>query len=263
MVPKGKSVFIWKISNCEGGDISAISKKAQAAHLSSVCVKVSDGISPKHDGDTLRRLSAALGNRGIDTWVWGYQYGPGDDRRRYDLAHARLEGVTIAQRAIGINAKCIVLDPEIEFEETLGYKHIISPDEDPSAAAPYAKALCLGVREVWKGPLGYCPFWKPSVHGSYPWHTFSALTNFCSPQTYWGDWANPLSQLEISLKQLKPYGLPIYPAPAISGKESGWSGTKVRNWCKNASAKGLTGGIAWCWDEATTETWKAWAEWKP
>ena len=261
MTPTGKSLFIWQIPSVLGGDTKLIAQQAKVMGLSSVFVKVTDGVSSKHSGETLRKLANYLKVEGLETWVWGYQYGPGFRKKRYDLDHARQEGVSIAQRALGIGATGILLDPEIEFEETLGYKSHPTPDEDPSAAAPYAVALCKGVREVWSGPLGYCPFWKPSSHGAYPWWSFSSLCNFVAPQTYFFN-SNPVAQLETCISQFKPYGLPVYPAGPVAGAESGWSATKPERWCKAVSDHKLLGAVGWCWDEMTPANLNVWAKWK-
>ncbi len=44
MAPVGKGFYIWKIPNCEGGDIEKIAYTAYRAGLTHVLVKVANGI---------------------------------------------------------------------------------------------------------------------------------------------------------------------------------------------------------------------------
>ena len=80
MTLEGKGYFIWRIKNCEGGDVNAIADMAVEAQFTHVLVKVADGpgiynINPKTGQDLVPPLVESLRERDIHVWGWQYVYG--------------------------------------------------------------------------------------------------------------------------------------------------------------------------------------------
>ena len=66
---EGKGFFIWRILNCEGGDVEAIASKAEQAQLTHVLIKIADTRYPfgfdRNNNDLLPPITNALKERGI------------------------------------------------------------------------------------------------------------------------------------------------------------------------------------------------------
>ena len=79
MMLQGKGFFIWKIRNCENGDIQAIANIAARDELTHVLIKIADGaysynIDPS-GVDLVPGLVKALHKHDIQAWGWQYLYG--------------------------------------------------------------------------------------------------------------------------------------------------------------------------------------------
>ena len=78
MIFSGKGMYIWKIRNCEGADISAIIDRAKKAKLSHLLIKIADGAAGYNyiDGiDKAKELATASKREGITPIGWQYVYG--------------------------------------------------------------------------------------------------------------------------------------------------------------------------------------------
>ena len=249
----GKGAWIWQLPPTEGGDPWAITSKAARAGLSHVTVKVADGLKPLHDGDLLRRMVRALHSQGIQVWAWSYVRGK-------SLSNAAAEGALLGQRAAGMGADGAVLDAEGEYES--------------AGAAGWAKATCQAAGSAFPGPLALSSFWKPSVHGGFPWHTFLALCDLYMPQIYWHSdnpadtWVgDPVKMLRTCLGEWGPYAAryrqaQLFPTGALARYESNNDPALIAAFCAEVDCQGLAGANFWDWQEATEKTWAALAGWK-
>src|ERR1035437_3991627 len=88
----GKGMWIWQVSQCEGGDSAAIVAKAQRAGLTHLLVKIADG-TRSYNGDVSGLVRAAQG-AGLQVWGWQYTYGSSSEAEaQYGARRARQFGV--------------------------------------------------------------------------------------------------------------------------------------------------------------------------
>jgi hypothetical protein len=74
---QGKGFFIWRIADCEKGDVNAIANLANQAGMSHVLVKVADGtqsynVDLRTKVDLAPAVVQALRARGISVLGWHY-----------------------------------------------------------------------------------------------------------------------------------------------------------------------------------------------
>jgi hypothetical protein len=77
---EGKGFYIWKIPDCEGGDVETITELARNAQLSHVLIKIADGILKynydfDNKVDLVSPLREKLKQLRIQAWGWHYVYG--------------------------------------------------------------------------------------------------------------------------------------------------------------------------------------------
>ena len=88
----GKGMYVWRIRNCENGDVDRIVEKAIDAKLSQVFIKIADGTVGYNyiDGnDAAKILADELKNVGIEPIGWQYIYGV-DPGREAQTANRRM-----------------------------------------------------------------------------------------------------------------------------------------------------------------------------
>lgn len=74
----GKGLWLQRLADCEQGDLNAIAKRARAARLSHLILKVADG-ADAYNADAGRdqavELVTRLTDSGIEVWGWQSVYG--------------------------------------------------------------------------------------------------------------------------------------------------------------------------------------------
>src|SRR4030042_3958358 len=110
MTLTGKGYFIWRVANCEGGDINAIANRAQQCGYTHVLIKIADGIysyNIVNNVELVTPLVNALHARGIQAWGWHYLYGD-DPLGEANKAIQRIQ-------TTGVDG--YVMDVETEYKE--------------------------------------------------------------------------------------------------------------------------------------------------
>ncbi len=254
MTLEGKGFFIWKIRDCENGNITAIANLAQQAGFSHVLIKVADGnysynIAPDQK-DLVPPLTYELHRRNILSWGWHYIYG--DD----PLGEAN----KAIQRIQQANLKGYAIDVEGEYKQP-GKKQ---------AAVIFMNRL----RSVYPSlPVALCSYRFPSYH-PIPWKEFLERCDYNMPQVYWEHAHNPTDQLTRSVtefRSLVPYR-PIIPVGSAY-KTGNWAATPedVVAFMGTAKSLNLSAVNFWEWSNCRkyiTETWEAirdytWSETPP
>jgi len=232
MAPVGKGFYIWKIPNCEGGDIEKIAYTAYRAGLTHVLVKVANGIYDYNydsatKSDLVGPLADELAKRNIKVWGWHYVFG--------DLPK---EEAKAAIRQINkLPLEGYVIDAEGE------YKGKYTP------CRTFLNELRGALPDF---PMALSSYRYPDYHNDLPWNDFLSKCNYNMPQVYWEQLHNPDEQLEKSMNHFKsswsPYR-PIDPTGAAYGG-SGWYPTSedIIKFMDKAVALGMTGVNFWSWD---------------
>lgn len=237
MTLQGKSMMIWKVSRCEGGNPQAIASAAQAAGLSCVLLKIADGPKPYNiDGtparDQLPALVEALRAKGLQVWGWHYVYG----------YNPQAEAQVAIQRMRELALDGYVINAEAEYKQT-GKKQA-------------AKTFMDLVRPALANtPIALTSYRWPSYHPQLPWREFLEKCDLNMPQVYWQSAHNPDSQLRRTLREfqaLVPYR-PIIPIGPMY-KYGSWEPTPadISEFMETAEALNLAGVCFFEWYYART-----------
>jgi hypothetical protein len=232
MAPEGKGFYIWKIPNCEGGDIEKIAYTAYRAGLTHVLVKIANGIYDYNydtttKADLVGPLANELAKKNIKVWGWHYVFG--------DLPK---EEAKAAIRQINkLPLEGYVIDAEGEYVGKY------------TPCRTFMNELRNALPDF---PMALSSYRYPDYHNDLPWKDFLSKCNFNMPQVYWEKLHDPDVQLEKSLNQFKtswPPLRPIVPTGAAYGG-SGWYPTSedIVKFMDKAVALGMTGVNFWSWD---------------
>lgn len=232
MAPVGKGFYIWKIPNCEDGDIEKITYTAYRAGLTHVLIKIANGIYDyNYDATTKEDLIEPLANellkKGIKVWGWHYVFGdlPKDEAKAAirQIQKLPLEGY--------------VIDAEGD------YKGKYTP----------CRIFMNELRDALPDfPMALSSYRYPQYHNDLPWDDFLSKCDYNMPQVYWEQSHNPGEQLEKSLTQFQTYlstFRPIIPTgPAYGG--SGWYPTSedILEFMNKAVELNFSGVNFWSWD---------------
>jgi hypothetical protein len=238
----GKGLYIWQIARCEGGDATAIARKAVSAGLSHVLIKIADGSNWAYNYDFERRVDLvpsvleALKASGIE--VWGWHYVRGDD----PVGEARL--AVDRCRRLGVDG--YVIDAEGEYKR---------PGRRP-AALRFMQELRAGLPRL---PVGLSTYRYPRSHPTLPYSEFLDRCDYAMPQVYFEFSHNPEEQLDRSVSQylsLRP-ARPVIPTGPAYGRGA-WKPTaaELTRFMVRAKDSGLTGFNAWSWEYATRPSYQ-------
>jgi hypothetical protein len=224
----GQGMWIWQVSQSEGGDVAAIAARASGAGMSHVVVKAAHGTQrwPQFS----RALVDALHAAGLR--VCAYQRA---------LAVRPAAEARVLARAVAVGADCLVVDAEIEYQGKY------------AAARAYVAALRAAVGPEF--PVGLTSFPYVDLHGTFPYSVFlgpgGAQVNL--PQMYWrllgtgvsGVFARTWAHNAVYGRPIVPLGQAFYDARR----------SEVRRFRAMAAARGASGVAWWVWQHATPAHW--------
>lgn len=250
----GKGFYVWQVARCEGGDPTAIARKAVSAGLSHVMIKIADGPNWIYNYDFARKLDLvppvleALKASGVEGWGWHYVRG--DD----PIGEARM--AVSRCRQLGVDG--YVVDAEGEYKR---------PGKR-AAALRFMQELRAGLPRL---PIALSTYRYPRAHPTLPYSEFLERCDYAMPQVYFEFAHNPEEQLDRSVAQylsLRP-ARPVVPTGPAYGRGS-WRPTpgELVRFLRRAKETGLPGVNLWSWDYASRtayqDLWEAMAgfEWQ-
>lgn len=235
----GKWVWVWNWRRCDGGDPQRIADRLKGSGCRGALVKAFDGPYWFDQGLTFRDISRRLKARGVSAGGWGYMYGhdpAGEARRAIETAR------------VG-EADLLMLDVETEFK---GH---------PEAA----EEVCQRVREALGPdyPLYYSTFAIARYHRSFPYEPFERYCTGTAPQVYWNAFRWPLEQaaawtyedyagMGIAAADVFPVG-GLYNEGFVRYPDA----AEVRDYIKDAAARGSSGVSFWSYEHMDEEMWQA------
>ncbi len=230
----GQGMWIWYVSQSDGGDLASIVAQAHAAGVTTLYVKSSDGPT-NYWSQFSPELVAQLHANGLRACAWQYVYGS-------DPAGEAELGV----RAVAAGADCLVIDAESEYEGRYG------------AAQTYVADLRAKIGTAY--PLGLASFPYVYDHTSFPYSVFLGPdgAQFNAPQMYWKDIGNSVDTVYANTYiSNRVYGRPIFPLGQTYEKPSGEELVRFR---EEAPLYGASGISFWDFQETSTSGWTALAE---
>jgi hypothetical protein len=227
----GQGMWIWYMSQSDGGSIAAIAAQAHAAGVTTVFVKSSDG-SGNYWSQFSPQLVAELHANGLKACAWQYVYGTNP------VGEAEL-----GARAVANGADCLVIDAESQYEGHYG------------AAQAYIAALRAKIGPTY--PLGLASFPYVDYHPSFPFSVFLGANGaqFNAPQMYWHDIGTSVANVYVhTYEENLIYGRAIVPLGQTYG---GASPSEIVAFRSLAGPYGAAGLSFWDWQETSSAGWAA------
>ena len=181
-------MWIWYVSQSDGGSVAAIVAQAHAADVSTVFVKSSDG-SSNYWSQFSPQLVAELHASGLKVCAWQFVYGTNPAGE-----------ANLGAEAVANGADCLVIDAEGEYEGRYGSRRPTSPTCAPRSGSPI--------------PSASPPSPTSTDHPSFPYSVFLGPNGaqFNAPQMYWKDIGNSVDTAYANTYiSNRVYGRAIYP----------------------------------------------------
>lgn len=223
---QSQGMWIWYVSQAEGGDVSKIVARARKNKVRTVFVKSSDGASWWKQWD---QYAPSLKAAGLNVCAWQYVYG------KNPVAEANL-----AARAAQ-TADCIVTDVETEYKGNY------------TAAQKYLVQLRAQIGNDY--PVGFTSFAYPDYHPTVPFSAFlgpgGAQWNL--PQMYFKDFGHRTPRVfKQSLQFNQIYQRPVVP---IGQTYQSVNYRQVIEFRRHVRAYRLQGYSWWAWQFTGRKTW--------
>jgi peptidoglycan hydrolase-like protein with peptidoglycan-binding domain len=230
----GQGMWIWYVSQSDGGNLASIVAQAHAAGVSTLFVKSSDG-SSNYWSQFSPALVQQLHANGLRVCAWQYVYGTNP------VGEANL-----GAQAAATGADCLVIDAEAEYEGHYG------------AAQTYIADLRAKIGAAY--PVGLASFPYVYYHTSFPYSVFLGPNGaqFDAPQMYWKAIGNSVDTTYANTYiSNRVYGRPIFP---LGQTYEGPSSSDLVRFREEASLYGASGISFWDFQETPGSGWKALAE---
>lgn len=231
---EGQGMWIWYLSHSNGGNLESIVAQAQAAGVSTLFIKSSDG-STNYWSQFSPELVATLHENGLRVCAWQYVYGS------KPAGEAELGAEAVAD-----GADCLVIDAESQYEGHYG------------AAQTYIEDLRAKVGPTY--PVGLASFPYVYYHTSFPYSVFLGPegAQFNVPQMYWRTIGQSVDTVYANTYIAnRVYGRPIFPLGQTYEHPSNAELVRFR---EEAVDYASTGVSWWDWQETTAHEWTALAE---
>jgi hypothetical protein len=227
----GQGMWIWYMSQSNGGSVPAIVARAHAAGITTLFIKSSDG-SHNYWSQFSAQLVAELHANGLKACAWQYVYGSSPAGE-----------AEMGAKAVANGADCLVIDAEAEYESHY------------AAAQTYINNLRTKIGPTF--PLALATFPYVSYHSAEPYSVFLGPggAQYNAPQMYWHDIGVSVDTVYANTYiGNRIYGRPIFPLGQTYG---GVSSSDVLRFREEAVLYGATGLSFWDWQETPASGWSA------
>jgi peptidoglycan hydrolase-like protein with peptidoglycan-binding domain len=226
----GRGMWIWYVSQSNGGDLAAIIDTARTYGVGTLMIKSGDGATawPQFDSQLVSILHAD----GLKACAWQYVYG---SQPIYEAE--------VGAAAVQAGADCLLIDAESEYEG----KYV--------QAQQYVTKLrqLIGSRF----PVGLAGFPYVDYHPAFPYSVFLGPggAQFNIPQMYWPDIGTSVDDIYSHTYSFNaPYGRPIEPLGEVAGNPPPGQVVRFRQMSR---AYGASGVSWWDWQESSGRDWQA------
>ena len=245
LVLAGKGMWIWKLPRTEGGDPAAIAKRAQAAGLHQLWVRVGDSRDGFYAGPALETLVPAAHRAGLAVIGWGFPY-------LWDpVGDSAWSRAALAWRSSGGDA----LD---------GFSADIEGADEGVVLSGRRATLYLGlVRQAARDRPLVATVFRPNDFrwASYPYGAIAAYVDAFAPMVYWGclEPGAAAAQAVARLSTLRPVHVigQSYNMASEDGRPASPSPAETRRFLDVSLRSGAMGASFWDWQEMTDAEWGA------
>ncbi len=230
----GQGMWIWYVSQSDGGNLASIVAQAHAAGVTTLFIKSSDG-SSNYWSQFSPELVQQLHANGLKVCAWQYVYGTNPAGE-----------ANLGAQAVATGADCLVIDAEAEYEGKYG------------AAQTYITDLRAKIGPTY--PLGLASFPYVYYHAAFPYSVFLGPNGaqFNAPQMYWKAIGNSVDTAYANTYiSNRVYGRPIVPLGQTYESPSSSDLVRFR---EEAPLYGATGISFWDFQETSAAGWAALAE---
>jgi peptidoglycan hydrolase-like protein with peptidoglycan-binding domain len=230
----GQGMWIWYVSQSDGGNLASIVAQAHAAGVTTLFIKSSDG-SSNYWSQFSPTLVQQLHANGLKACAWQYVYGTNPTGE-----------ANLGAQAVAAGADCLVIDAEAEYEGHYG------------AAQTYLADLRAKIGAAY--PLGLASFPYVYYHTSFPYSVFLGPNGaqFNAPQMYWKAIGNSVDTTYANTYiSNRAYGRPIFPLGQTYEAPSSADLLRFRDEAALYSASGIS---FWDFQETPASGWQALAQ---
>jgi len=229
----GRGMWIWELSQSDGGNPASIIATARSYGVSEVIIKAGDGASAWAQFNPT--LVAALHAGGLRVCAWQYVYG----------AHPVSEA-EVGAAAVHAGADCLLVDAESEYEG----KYV--------QAQQYITTLRQLIGPSF--PVGLAGFPYIDYHPAFPYSVFLGAggAQYDMPQMYWSEIGASVDAVYAHTYEFNQlYQRPIEVLGEIAGDPPPAEVVRFR---QRSRAYGATLVSWWDWQSASAAEWQAIAE---
>lgn len=172
MIPKN-SIWIWRLSNCEGGDFDKVIQKCLNSNIDCILVKAGDSVrNSQWAPDKSRVMIDKAHAAGIKIGVWAYNKPTSWQSEVKYLTECVREGVDI-----------LLIDAEQEYQ-------------DHPQRIQIAEQFMLELRKNVGNdfPIAFAPFAIPQYHANFPYYQFLKYCDAVFTQLYWAEMNFPVDK---------------------------------------------------------------------
>jgi hypothetical protein len=248
----GRSMFIWRLGPVVKAeiDVAGMVRKAKHANLSSVWIKIADGLHAFENVagsqlQTFKAVRSAMRDAGIEVWGWHVPYGG-------SVENAREEAKVCAKLACDLNLDGVLMDAEGGSGYFTGGK---------PAATAYASTLRASLVADGMG-IAMCGNDIPNNFSDYPFASFVEHADSNAPQVYYGGSPSVLNRLTRAIDANKSVRAPFIPVGAAWVGDGGGCASasacaeRAREFIRLAGERGFQGYGFWHWMGAPAAFWE-------
>lgn len=241
----GRGMWTWQWGKTEGGDAAAVVRRAQAAGLSTLWVRVADSKSGFYAAAYLDRLVPLAHRAGLKVIGWGFPF-LGDP-----VADAAWTGQALDWKSGG--HRLDAFSPDLE---TAGEGVVVTERR-------VATYLGLSRRALAGRPL-VATVYNPTdaSWAKFPYPMAASYSDAMAPMVYWGC-RDPGSDVRRAVARLSSLGVPVVPAgqsynmAADGGRSGNPSAAETLRFLDEARKSGALGAAFWVWQDTSAEQWQA------
>ncbi len=225
-----RGMWIWYVSQSNGGDLSSIVATAHAYGVSTLMIKSGDGAGAWSQFNS--QLVADLHANGLKVCAWQYVYG-----------NQPIYEAEVGAAAVQAGADCLLIDAESEYEG----KYV--------QAQEYVKKLRQLIGSGF--PVGLAGFPYVDYHPAFPYSVFLGPggAQYNVPQMYWPDIGTSVDYVYSHTYEFNAlYGRQIEPLGEVAGNPPPHQIVRFRQMSRAYRASGLSW---WDWQESSQRDWAA------
>ncbi len=244
-VVNGRGMWTWQWGKTEGGDLAAVVRRAKAAGLDNLWVRVADSKSGFYGAKYLDSLVPLAHREGLKVIGWGFPF-LGDP-----VGDAAWTSQVLGWQKDGHRLDAYSPDLETASEG------VVVTDKR------IATYLGLARQGLGGRPL-VATVYNPTDEWwvKYPYKLVASYADALAPMVYWGC-RDPGTDVQKAVSRLAAFGLPVAPAGQSynmgpdGGRPGNPTGAETRRFLHEARRSGAVGVAFWVWQDTTAEQWQA------